>query len=149
LTTLNIDGVYSFELSQAGLGGVLVDSGLSSATATHDVLNVFGTTNFGALSTVNVTSLGVTGFNSLESYSWRILTSNGGIINGLPTLGIVAGAEFAPFQSNFSLSASNGDLFLNFAAVPEPSTMVLLSSVMLVGYLGRRRFKKANPATGE
>ncbi len=143
LTTLNINGVYSFELSQAGLGGALADSGLSSATGTHDVLNVFGTTNFGSLSTVNVTSLGVTGFNSLESYSWRILTTNGGILNGLPTLGLVSGADFAGLQSNFSLGVANGDLFLNFAAVPEPSTIALLSSVMIVGYFGRRRFGKA------
>ena len=143
-TTFNLNGTYVFELATAGTPGVAANSGLSTITpgVSHDFLSVFGTLNFGATSTFNISSLGATGFDNTQSYSWLVGSANGGILSGTPTLGTAIGSDFlsAPI-GNFALSSSDGKLFLNFTAVPEPSTFVLIAAASS-GWLMLRRRKK-------
>lgn len=146
-TTFALNGSFTFELATAGTSGAAANSG-SSTIATgvsHDFLNVFGTMNFGAASTFNITSLGSTGFDNTQNYSWLVASSNGGTINGSPTLGTALGTDFlsAPI-GNFALGTAGGNLFLNFtgiSAVPEPSTFALIAAAGSVGWVLRRRKK--------
>lgn len=141
-TTVNLTGTYAFELSTAGTGGVAFDSGLSSPGLphlNHDVLNVFGTLNLTG-STITLTSLGSTGFDFTQSYSWLVATTNGGTLTGLPNVGLISGIDFSSGPAgNFFLGSSGGNLFLNYQAIPEPGMAGFCLLAGLAALAGRRR----------
>lgn len=78
-------------------------------------------------------------FNAANNYSWKFLSTTAGIT------GFAANAfafDTSGFQNSltgtFSVSQSGNDLFLNYTAVPEPSSALLgLSGAFL--FLNRRR----------
>lgn len=140
VTTVDLNGLYEFELATAGTGNVAFDTGLSSPTLphlAHDLLNVFGSLDLTG-STINVSSLASTGFDPNQSYSWLVATTNGGTLTSLPTIGVVTGTDFSAFAAQFSVGNQNGNLFLNFEAIPEPTSFTLLGLVA-IGLVARRR----------
>jgi autotransporter-associated beta strand protein len=148
LSTVTASGTYEFELSTAGSSAAL-NTGLSSPAlphGNHDVLFVFGSLDISGL-TVNITSLGSTGFNPGLDYSWLIARATAGL-TGTATLGTVSGADFTLGLGGFSLGTSANNLYLNYTAIPEPSAMALLSLVAVGGgvYTWRKRRQEAEAA---
>ncbi|MGC3967789.1 MAG: autotransporter-associated beta strand repeat-containing protein [Pirellulales bacterium] len=99
---------------------------------------------------------GATNFNPSSAYSWKFLDADnvslfssdslesrfvfeeGGLFGvGAPFAGQRPGGEFAP--SNFYISQVNNDLYINYAAVPEPGSLLFVSLAFAAWYLGRRR----------
>lgn len=145
LATVTASGTYEFELSTAGVSALL-NTGLSSPPLphlNHDVLFVFGSLDISGL-TVNITSLGSTGFNPGLDYSWLIAQATTGL-TGTATLGTVSGADFTLGLGGFSLGTSGNDLYLNYTAIPEPSGIVLLGLAAVGGgvYTWRKRRQQA------
>lgn len=147
LATVTASGTYEFELSTAGASAAL-NTGLSSPSLphlNHDVLLVFGSLNISGL-TVNITSLGSTGFNPALDYSWLIARASTGL-TGTATLGTVSGVDFTLGLGGFSLGTSGNQLFLNYTAIPEPSAMVMLGLAAIGGgvYTWRKRRQEVEP----
>jgi len=78
-------------------------------------------------------------FNPADDYSWKILTSTGGI-DGFNTadLAINTNNFQNSFGGTFSLSSDGDNIFLNYTAVPEPAALSMLGTVYL-GLLSRRK----------
>jgi autotransporter-associated beta strand protein len=143
-TNLFINGTYDFELTNAGVTTFLLNSGASSLAGGHDVINAFGNISFSG-STINLTSIGATGFDRNGSYSWLIAKSNAGTITDMPSIGFLTGNDFVQSNQLFSLGNVNGNLYLNYSitAVPEPSSLCAVSFVSLLSLWRLRRKKKA------
>ncbi len=145
-TSVDLNGTYAFELATAGVSASISTGGSSPALphTNHDVIKVFGTLDL-TDSTVTVTSLGSlgsTGFNNAQSYSWLIANATGGI-TGTPTLGTVSGADFTSLGGgSFSLTTSTNNLYLNFTPVPEPATVLALGAVGLGAVEAVRRWRR-------
>jgi autotransporter-associated beta strand protein len=137
-TMMTATGHYNFELSQAGTPAP-PNTGGSSPTAMHDVVTVFGTLNVSGLQ-VDLNSLGSTGFNNSQTYSWTVATASGGI-TGSPTVGTVNGIDFA--NNSFFTSVVGNNLYVNFTPVPEPATVlaVCAASAGTITLIRRRRKK--------
>ena len=72
------------------------------------------------------------------SHQWLITDLVSGSLSG-----IYSGITNPNYTSgNFFLSGGNGDIFLNFAPVPEPGTLAIVGTV-LAGFVVLRRRKKA------
>jgi fibronectin-binding autotransporter adhesin len=127
--TATLGGTYLWEISTAGpsdptFSGGSTPGGLQS---NHDALAVTGALDLTG-STLNLVSLGTTGFNNTQPYSWKIATASA--ITSLPTLGTVAGPDFGNLGGGaFSLAAGGGGsvLLLNFTPVPEPVHCLLIA----------------------
>lgn len=144
-------GIYDFELAIAGSSAPLNtgDSTPALPQLNHDLINGNGAFDFTG-STLNITSLGSTGFDNTMTYSWRIASTNGGTVTGLPTLGAVSGTDFTTLAGgSFSISSGSGNLYLNFQTVPEPASMLLFAAAGLgvCGYV-RRRAKRPGQGIG-
>jgi autotransporter-associated beta strand protein len=68
-----------------------------------------------------------TGFEPGQSYQWLIATASGGISGFSAGNFVVNASEFANANGDFSISKDGNSLYLNYAAVPEPGTWVLLA----------------------
>lgn len=139
-------GTYEFELAVAGSSASPGTGNSSPALPhlNHDVINARGVIDFTG-ATINLTSLGNTGFNNMSEYSWRIATTNGGTIIGLPTIGAISGTDFTTLGGGtLYLSSGSGDLYLNFVPVPEPgSIMIYVASTLGIYGFVRRRSRRS------
>ena len=78
------------------------------------------------------------GFDPANSYSWKLATTSGGVTGFDPAAFQMDRSGFANAASGaFSVRQIGNDLYLNYAAVPEPSTWLLVS-LGLAGILLRR-----------
>ncbi|MGL6076292.1 MAG: beta strand repeat-containing protein [Fimbriiglobus sp.] len=140
-----IAGNYNFELSTSGSSATLETGGSSVALphTNHDVIVINGTADLNGM-TVNIASLGTTGFDFNLPYSWRILTATA--ITGAPVRGSISGSEFttvgpnASYYLSIDTASSPHALYLNFNPVPEPGTIFSVSLLVAgLGYGARRR----------
>lgn len=138
--TLDSRAIYEWELLAVGLPAA--DSTGLSAAAGHDLL--VSTESFISLeSDTVVRAIGLPGFDAgfqpQLSYSWLLARAGAGIL--LPAGLAPNVALFAPAGANgiYTLSTARGELYLNYAPVPEPATWGLLLSGLLAVTLALRR----------
>lgn len=155
ITTWGGGGTYIWEINQLG-----ADGGAAGAASGWDLWNV-GELNITAtnndLFSIALTSLTDTndlgflsGWDAFQNQQWLIATSNNGGFNDLSGLSL----NWDNFANGlgggtFSLSSANGgnDLYLNFSAVPEPSSALLVGIASAACLLRRRSRKKIDVAT--
>lgn len=120
-----VAGVYQWELALAGTPSVV--PGDSSLTAMHDRLPVTGALD-ASNSVINISSLGTTGFDNTQPYSWAIATSTGGLTaSPAPTLGSITGTDFSNLGGGtFTISTDANNVYVNFTPVPEPACFLAL-----------------------
>jgi hypothetical protein len=96
---------------------------------------------------IDLSSIGTTGFDNTKNYSWTIATATGGITNasGQPTIGTVSGTDFNGLGAGFSLTSDTNNLYLNYtaSAVPEPTTILVAGATLLGGLWYRRRSRSS------
>ena len=136
-------------------GGANLDVDMTSATGTAgadwDFVNMTGglalTASSGNLFNINLNGT-PSGFDGANNYSWLIARANGGITGFDPGAFNVStnglGVDTAGGTFFLTLANGNQDLFLNFAAVPEPSTIALgvVGTLALLGKSIRSRFQR-------
>jgi autotransporter-associated beta strand protein len=145
LNGLTVNGTYGWELATAGSSADPITNPGGSTPGgpqtNHDALLVAGPLDFTG-STLNITSLGTTGFDNTQPYSWQIATASGAI-TGLPTLGTISGADFGNLNGGaFTVATSGGMVLLNFTPtpVPEPASILLVCGAAAgLGWWKRRR----------
>jgi autotransporter-associated beta strand protein len=147
--TLAGGGSLNFEVQYANGGPgtgydlVSISSGTLNITADSDTpftiflssLNTFGGPG------------NVTDFSGSSNYSWMIFEGNslGGIANFDPdsfvldTYSFTNDLQGGTFSLSLGMNGSNPAIYLNFTAVPEPSTWTLLGVGLLAGLIARRR----------
>lgn len=120
-----------------------------------DLVNIIGSLTIGATSgdkfIIDVTSLTlantageVNNFLNTGSYEWRIATASEGITGfDADKFDVQTGNFSYPGELGvFSITQNDGGIILNYAPVPEPSTLVLgaLGGIgLFLGYIRRRR----------
>jgi fibronectin-binding autotransporter adhesin len=143
-------GIYEFEMNWGendfglagatfGIGWDLLDlsgaldiSGLTSGGFTLELisLNTFN----------NPAAIEAGGFDEANNYSWKIAefgSLTGSFSSSLFT--IDASGFQNPYTGLFSVSQSGNELYLNYSAIPEPSTYaMLLGGLGLLAFLRRR-----------
>jgi len=135
-------GTYLWEINSA--------EGTEGGDPGWDFLDISGelslTSTVGDPFTIAITSLtggnlaGEVGdFDDLSDYSWRIASASGGITGFDPAILDLDTSGFAnTFSGDFSLRQTGNDIFIDFAAIPEPGTFALFG-LGLLSLLGRRR----------
>jgi hypothetical protein len=130
----------------------------------YDTLAITGGLNLTNLTSggfaINLWSLSVVGpdsngnainFVATNNYSWTLASTTTGIAGfsaGDFNIHVAANngtTGFSnPISGSFSVSVSGNDLLLNYTAVPEPSTWMLLAGgVVVLAFLSRRIRRKA------
>lgn len=142
------------EWGSAGRLRLEISNAVGGGAVGWDLLEITGALNITANSTSKFTlelatlnSAGLNGlatnFNGATDYSWKILTTTTGI-NGFDPASFVF--DLTGFQNAtpgfFSLSRSGQDLYLNYAAVPEPSSALFLG---LGAFALLRRARRSQP----
>lgn len=116
---------------QLGINGSLTLTGAAANSYALDIFSLTGSNTSGAVPnfaetsrqwTILTTTGGITGFNAAY---WNILTSG---FTSSPT-----------WTGNFSVTADSNNIYLNYAAVPEPRA-AMIGSIGLCALLRRRRF---------
>ena len=141
------------EWGSAGRLRLEISDALSGSALGWDLLEIEGSLTISAnpagkftleLATLNAAGLSglATNFNGATDYSWKVVTTTLGI-NGFDPGNFVF--DLTGFQNAapgiFSLSRSGQDIYLNYAAVPEPSSALLfgIGSLSLLRRLRRRQ----------
>jgi hypothetical protein len=134
-----IDGIYQFDLSAAGTGGVAFNSGASGGV--HDLVQLHGSANLSGLQ-LDIQSLGTTGFDNALAYSWLVMSVTDGTLSGTPTLNSILGTDFSNTGGGvFTVNVLGNHVFLNFTPVPEPTGWLaaITASLALAGRLRPRQ----------
>lgn len=139
-------GFYGWGLrdAQAGAG---VGWDLISVNGSLDITAIAGTF------TLSVSSLDASGnfglasnFNEALSYAWKILTTTDGI-TGFNSVGnsftINTATFYNPKSGTWSVSQIGNDLYLNYTAIPEPSTWMLLTFAGISAVIAIRLRRKS------
>ena len=145
-------GAYRWEINSTAAGNSGVGSGQDLVSITGSLSLSASAANRFTLQLRTLTAAGTVGmldgFDPANSYSWKLVTTSGGITGFDPAAFQVDRSGFANAASGvFSVSQTGNDLYLNYAAVPEPSTWLLVS-LGVAGILLRRGGKRlsGNPA---
>lgn len=129
----------------------------------YDVLNVTGALDVSAASgfKINVWSMSSTtasgnaiNFNNANNYTWTLVSTTGGIVGFDPSQfqiylspnnGTTGFTNPLGPSSYFQLAVSGNNLVLNYVAVPEPGTFVLLGlgAIFMIVRARRMRSRKA------
>jgi len=157
---LNDGGNYNWQILDAtGVVGVGFDT--INLTGSLDLTGLTGATDYN----INLWSLSSIGpdvdgnaanFNNANNQTWTLVTT-GNVITGFDasefTVNFLANAGAGGFSNallpggafTVALSGDSTDLVLNFTAVPEPSTMALVTISLTAAMIFRRRraFDKA------
>jgi autotransporter-associated beta strand protein len=129
---------YGWSLSNTGTGFATAPANGASNAAGQSRLVVNGNLTFQP-GTIDVTGLAGLTFDNTKFYSWTVATATGTITMGstptFNTTGLNTGG------GTFTLSSGAGGVFVAFAPVPEPATILLCCGVGagLTGYVRRRR----------
>jgi autotransporter-associated beta strand protein len=162
----NSPGIQVFGANQTWATGgnfnwQVLDAAGSAGTG-FDQIQITGTLNVQSGFNLNLWSLAsigpdvsgnATGFNSSSNYTWTIATTTGGVLNsGNLTSAVINVGAFNGTDGftnglgvgSFNLSADANNVYLNFVAVPEPSTCALLGGAVLgiVAYQRRRTCRR-------
>ena len=133
-----------------GLGSVGAVSFASGAALAYEVataaqggdgLTTTGFTGSGVGSFTIYLSGAATGFDANSNYSWAVLTSNSTDMSSVSLSGInldTTGFGQA-FGGTFTLSKDATSIFVNYSAVPEPSTYAVLAGLGVLGLAALRR----------
>jgi autotransporter-associated beta strand protein len=161
-------GTFNAASAEFAAGGSFILN-LRSATGTAgsssgwDRLNLSGALSLTATAgdpfTVRLESLGTTttpgaaaSFSGASNYSWQFVTAAGGITGfDAAAFTVDTSGWTNAFSGAFSVGRSGDSLFLNYSAIPEPSTYaVLLGCAALAGAGWRRRrmVRSAPPVPG-
>ncbi|MBI5724788.1 MAG: autotransporter-associated beta strand repeat-containing protein [Planctomycetes bacterium] len=153
-------GAGNTVFSGAGNYNWQIYNATGAAGVGYDVLNVTGTLDVSAASAFKInawsmSSATVSGnainFNNASNYTWTLVTTTGGIVGFDPSLfqlylspnnGTAGFTNALGPSSYFQLAVSGTNLVLNYIAVPEPSTLLLLglgAIAMIVVTVRRRR----------
>lgn len=130
-----------------------LNSATGAAGTNWDTLNITGTLSLEALATnapfsIMITSLGLNNnpgeaanFDPAQNYSWILATASSGVTGFSADKFFIDTSGFLnlPGSGGFTVSHSGNDVLLNFAAVPEPSTLVMLGCALGGLTLPRRR----------
>lgn len=120
-------GVFEWELSDA----------LGVAGTGWDLAEVTGGISFTLGSTFRVISLGLQNFDAARDYSWTVATTTTGI-TGVDKLSLDFSGFEHLYDGNFSLRVTDNVFFLDYEAVPEPSTVALLVAASALVFVARR-----------
>ncbi|MBA4018934.1 MAG: hypothetical protein C0483_17335 [Pirellula sp.] len=109
--------------------------------------------NVGSAGTVfDPTNSVTTSHRWLLAHAGGVSLTAGGVISDyfiIDSTGVFGGANYSPVGSgSFWVSQSGNDLYLNYASVPEPSSLALLSFAAAIGFYRHRR-RKSRRTTAE
>jgi len=129
-------GTYQLDFSDvtgtAGTGwDKIIVTGILSITATSS--DQF---------TISISSGDATNFDQTQYYQWLIASTSGGITGFDAAAFAIDVTGLSDYVGTFSVSSSDGNLYLNFTPVPEPSTYALMGlglAGLLVARMRRRR----------
>jgi hypothetical protein len=124
-----------------------LNTGGSNAAGAQDLLAVGGSLTFASGAALKIEELTPPSFTAGPTYSWIVATYTGtaptfaGVtfdLSAAPTFAALGGIP------DLSLTASGGNVFLNFQPTPEPGSILLLcaGSAGLVAFL-RGRLRRA------
>lgn len=132
--SVNSSGTYRWTVSNVGSPSTA--PGGSSATSVQSELVVNGNLTF-TPGTFEVVGLSVANFDNTQPYSWRVATGTAGVSIGStqPTFSVTG---LSTGGGSFYLSSGGTAVFLNYAPVPEPAT-VLLTCAAAAGIVQRIR----------
>lgn len=137
------------EFDEGGSFEFEIGSALGAMGAEWDGLQLSGLLDITATSTnpfeIKLNSMGnlVTGFDATSDYQWTFLTAAGGIENFSEDKFSIDSTDFLNDLAGgaFSVTQDGNSLVLGFSAVPEPSAMLLVGSILLA--VGARRQRTA------
>ncbi len=146
--TLSGAGGFQWEINDAnGAAGNLI--------AGYDVINVGGDLDLTGLTGMNIDIVGLTAgnvlgvvpnFNPTSSYTWTLFDVTGTTIGFDPADFIPSSLSnfepnnpIAPSNGIFSVSQVGNDIVLNYSAIPEPSSIMLIVTGLGLSLMSRRR----------
>jgi autotransporter-associated beta strand protein/T5SS/PEP-CTERM-associated repeat protein len=150
-TTFGPDGIFQFELNQAGSG---------VAGTNWDLLAITGTLAITATSSnpfvIDVASLTLSNvagsaanFNSAASYTFIFATASGGITGFSADKFYIDTTDFAnAFTEAWTVASDGNNLSLNYnvAPIPEPSAYAAVAGLLTLGMALRRRLVRQGGA---
>lgn len=142
-------------------GGYLVELGAAAGTAGEHwdlwridgLLDITAGTTTNSRFTLSLLTLDasgapgpLTGFDPMRAWAWQIVDTGAGVAGfDMTRLALdTSGFASATAGGSFSLALSEGDLYLQFAPIPEPGTWaLLLGGLAGVGWVAARRGRRA------
>ena len=132
-------------------GGVTYLFNVSAETGTAgidwDLMNIAGVCTIAATpaNAFTIDIIGTPTFDNSIAHQWELLRTTGGIVNFDSSAITILTSNFGSDTGGgtFSLSSDGTSIFMNFAPIPEPSTIALgiLGGVALIGSRLRRAKK--------
>lgn len=152
-------GTFSAGSAEFAAGGEFIfnlysATGTAGATSGWDKLSLSGALSLTATAgdpfTIQLESLGTTSslgsaafFSGASNYSWQFVTADGGITGFSASAFAVDTSSWAnSFSGSFSVSQSGNSLYLNYSAIPEPSTYAALLGVVALAGAGWQRRRR-------
>jgi len=140
--TVSVNDTYTWSLSSSGSPSSTPGG---SDAANQSRVAVEGNLTF-TPTTVNIVALNVSGFDSSQSYSWRVATATGNVSIGTtqPTFNVTG---LTTGSGAFFLSMGLNSVFVNFSPVPEPTSILLVcGAAAAITHRMRRRRQHARRA---
>jgi len=133
---VDMSGTYDWQVGGAQTTAAVNSGGSGSF---RDFINVTGSLAFNDATIRIDDTASFSGFNPAGNYSWLIATgSTGASVGGTTTFDT---SQFSFSGGFFSLGVAGNNIYLNYSAVPEPSTWAMGLLALAAGgfYVQRRR----------